>query len=643
MTKQCVQELACANKMVLTLTVANGQNLQTEQLDPDGQCPCSCNVAVDPSCACRDLGSPLRVSLTKSPLWASYPLQYLQSYNWKPYEVILRPSNKQCKVREPAWAPNPAARAAESLEPHTTAPGKRIGWASSDPFPCMDGDLEEKPTCGWFSQADNPRVLDSQGFCCDCDASMIWDDTFGTSKERTRANLDCDFFSDPLDILIGRKPVSAHCLQFNPSWYSGYELGSASLQFELNVRVEVPTSGSSSSQVEELVLSPSLPLATSSGRQVSVRLVGDLAMYTQLPAISNQVLMIPQPQQTSAASIDDILAANRTAWMLMEKNMISADGACPTCLTKQLQDLWDADVLRIRDGRVPLYMITRFTGGSDTTLRSFSGGPLSFALPVSSQSQSVVTLSVAADSVRLVTNRSPGNISGARVCRFAETSCGGFEASASRGYILVNLTNTGRLPADYTLTVGNCSVNIRPIEARAVALGAGVTAAVTPPLELYVEDARAVAERSCWVTLYDSVGGVTASFKLLFYTNATRFDDRPTGGYNGTGDGAGTLRNGTDCSQVCSNPVDVFCFVIRRCWSKLGRILGVLGGVLLGRHSSSAGLHRCCTPVAAAVTVVVVVAVAVAAGSLVVVAAQRQPPPPPEQPAREGGAAPGPQ
>lgn len=41
---------------------------------------------------------------------------------------------------------------------------------------------------------------------------------------------------------------------------------------------------------------------------------------------------------------------------------------------------------------------------------SFGGGPLSFALPVASQSASVVTLSVAADGVRLVTNRSPGKV-----------------------------------------------------------------------------------------------------------------------------------------------------------------------------------------------------------------------------------------
>lgn len=36
------------------------------------------------------------------------------------------------------------------------------------------------------------------------------------------------------------------------------------------------------------------------------------------------------------------------------------------------------------------------------------------------------------------------------------------------------------------------------------------------------------------------------------------------------------------CHQACNNPFDVFCFVTRRCWSKLGRVLGVFGGVVAG-------------------------------------------------------------
>jgi len=51
----------------------------------------------------RDLTSPLRLNLTKSPLWATYPLQYLQPFNWKPTEGVVRPGNAICLVRGGSW------------------------------------------------------------------------------------------------------------------------------------------------------------------------------------------------------------------------------------------------------------------------------------------------------------------------------------------------------------------------------------------------------------------------------------------------------------------------------------------------------------------------------------------------------------
>jgi hypothetical protein len=35
-----------------------------------------------------------------------------------------------------------------------------------------------------------------------------------------RSSLNCDFFKDPFDILLGNRPCSAHCLTFDPLWYS---------------------------------------------------------------------------------------------------------------------------------------------------------------------------------------------------------------------------------------------------------------------------------------------------------------------------------------------------------------------------------------------------------------------------------------
>lgn len=54
-------------------------------------------------------------------------------------------------------------------------------------------------------------------------------------------------------------------------------------------------------------------------------------------------------------------------------------------------------------------------GGTTSSLRSFRAGPLSFALPQTGQKRSsIVTLEAAADSLRLVTNASPGKINSAQ-------------------------------------------------------------------------------------------------------------------------------------------------------------------------------------------------------------------------------------
>ncbi len=136
------------------------------------------------------------------------------------------------------------------------------------------------------------------------------------------------------------------------------------------------------------------------------------------------------------------------------KNQNNACFRAPqACLSNQLSDLLAADQARVRQGKVPLYMVTQFTDGDASTLKSFNNGPLSFSLPVTSQSQSIVVINVVADAVELVINSCPGKITSAAICEFNSTSCGGFEAGASRGFFIVNVTNTGHLNASYTLTV----------------------------------------------------------------------------------------------------------------------------------------------------------------------------------------------
>jgi hypothetical protein len=48
----------------------------------------------------------------------------------------------------------------------------------------QDGEYEADPSCGWYYLG-GVKQPDSQGFKCECTASQIWDETFGTNKERT--------------------------------------------------------------------------------------------------------------------------------------------------------------------------------------------------------------------------------------------------------------------------------------------------------------------------------------------------------------------------------------------------------------------------------------------------------------------------
>ena len=121
------------------------------QNSKDGVCPCGCDYASDRDCPCRDLARELTVTVTKSRAMASYPLTYLQSFNYKPVEGVVRPG----------------------------------------PGMCRDGAYDAAPTCGWF-YVGGGKIADSQGFCCSCDAKQVWDDTFGAaSRQRTCVFLFC--------------------------------------------------------------------------------------------------------------------------------------------------------------------------------------------------------------------------------------------------------------------------------------------------------------------------------------------------------------------------------------------------------------------------------------------------------------------
>ena len=61
--------------------------LPAPRCSPTDTCPCPCNYATDPNCACRDLNENITVAATKSAVYARYPLTFYKYMNGRPYEV----------------------------------------------------------------------------------------------------------------------------------------------------------------------------------------------------------------------------------------------------------------------------------------------------------------------------------------------------------------------------------------------------------------------------------------------------------------------------------------------------------------------------------------------------------------------------
>jgi hypothetical protein len=160
--------LNCTTKLVITLAVDAGSSLAgTTQLEaslacagsPTGACPCPCSrdSGTDPGCRCVDLATPVAITLTKTPAYATYPLTFVKSFNAKPTELIVRTG---------------------------------LGFPS---LACDDGATSASPTCGWATDpATGARVPASQGFCCACTLDQAGSDTLGGGSTQGKSEREIE-------------------------------------------------------------------------------------------------------------------------------------------------------------------------------------------------------------------------------------------------------------------------------------------------------------------------------------------------------------------------------------------------------------------------------------------------------------------
>ena len=561
--------LSCRHQVVVTLSVPTGQSLATQSL----QFSQSLTSVNDAAGVAQPLAQPLVVTVTKSPVWAVYPLTYVQSVNAKPYEAVELTTVRPAPARAPPFSSPPPCQ------------------------DCVDGAYESNPTCGWFLDASGNHIPNSQGFCCPCDAASTWQQTvLGGPTDQSRGNVNCNFFSSSM--FMNGIPASASCLRMSPNWFAGYGIGSASYEFTLSVTISqqaAAAAGSGSTNatsnattlLEVLTLSPSMLAALNANETVSAELLGDLGGFQETVVLSQSMLFIPIPNATqtdsgphglwpilslSAISLDDS-ACNEpgTSFNAFYNQPNRCDQPAGTCLANQLQDIVDADAVRTTAGLMPQHNLASLGVGTPQLHDAQAGASQPslkrLALPSVSLRNSIVVVAVNADSVVFVTNNAAGYIAFAHLVDFNLKSVGSFTSLSGNGELMATIVNNSTIPANYYLSVVNCSAGVALTPSPgALAVAAGGSLNQTWPCS--VEDDLAL-DRNCTIELQNALFEIIDTKVVFFHTNATVYDTHPTLTGGGQATGVGSRSGDATCATMCPQLLDLMCAAMNLCWMRL--------------------------------------------------------------------------
>mmetsp|Transcript_10828 Transcript_10828/g.24780 ORF Transcript_10828/g.24780 Transcript_10828/m.24780 type:complete len:677 (-) Transcript_10828:27-2057(-) len=525
-------ELDCDQKVVLTITLEHGSR-QTERAE------FIIEEVTDESNAAKRLQKPWQVTWTKTPAFWRYPLAYVQDVNSNPAEQIIQ-----------------------------------VGWLQCEDNP-MSPDSDQ--TCGVATLA-GERVEDSEGFCCSCDAGDV------ISGTPTRANLDCNILS---------LSESAHCLAWDALWYSVFDVDRPQVFYDITVTLAKPVDPEQGWDTivyteERLQLSHQQPLAASSGGELRVELVGDLATAVAPHRFDSDYLVVPS--RPSDHPRINLLRPLEHA-MLIDKSMFDLSGrtcdkigvsytafkhqanGCDrppnSCLANQLEDLNEEDVERLAAGGASRYLVSGFCEGAvDMGVQQdgVSGETRFLACPMTQRHTTILRLEARAEEVMFVKNVASG--------RIVHAVIDSFEALKGEGEAEVQIVSTGRVIADFTIGVSNCTGGFEASPAQALALSPYDTG--TRKFDV-ISSHTGGGDYTCKATLFSSIGDVLDT-KVIFFnvTSLQTTNGAQTGNTRSGSDSDGWFIGPSDCTAFCPSIFDIPCAFAHSCWSRIGAVALVI-------------------------------------------------------------------
>lgn len=495
---------------------------------------------------------PITMTLGRTLVYYRYPIFYTADYNADPYELTIKGSLTN---------------------------------------QCVDS-LTIKATCG-LQYASNGQVIPySQGFCCSCGMCSA----VKLCSADARAAQACN--------IVGAY-TSAACLRFGETWYSGYSVGNAMTWFEIEVHL---SRKGKDGTVEEstLVIGPDKLEAKDAIFGAHAQLIGTFNPPVEPHYFGDKTLFIPSRPYNGP-----LVAGGAKEYMILPNTMVTPDGTecnkvgvsyygfnaqgnrCHmepgSCLQNQLDALRDLDRKREAAGLQPIYLSAAYGEMAVMGFQENENSPVAPHLTYVSPAppNTLITVTLQADSLSYVVSVSTGEIV------YASLNMEEVTALTKDALMLVQIQNTGKILAKYSLSVSECTGGVMPIPGRYVTLGPNEIESLT--FNVYMQENQ-TQEAGCDVALFDAVADELDRVTVTWTVKAI---DNNNGTQSGGGSGNTESTKSPGGCERCS-VFNVFCSVRHFCIGRLGGFLALVGGIGLMLflmyffRSSIFGMMKCC-------------------------------------------------
>eukprot|EP00928_Gymnodinium_smaydae_P050219 TRINITY_DN33802_c0_g1_i1.p1 TRINITY_DN33802_c0_g1~~TRINITY_DN33802_c0_g1_i1.p1 ORF type:complete len:607 (+),score=136.11 TRINITY_DN33802_c0_g1_i1:129-1949(+) len=529
----------CELNVILTISLEHGQTNGTESAE------LTLREAEGADGEGRVLKKPWRISWSKSRAYWRYPLRYVQDVNNKPIEQVIKTGFLQCDD-------NPLS-------------------------------VDESLTCG-VAYSGGQRVEASEGFCCGCVSNIF-------SGHPTRSTSGgCSAFD---------LSQSAHCLSFDPLWYSLFEVDRPQVFYDISVRLARPSDADapwSAVRYEEVevTLSHQQPVAQAQNGALRLQLVGDFATATAPHRFESKYLAIPSrpgghPRVDAEMPLRHALLVDRSlfdlsgstcnkigvSFVAFKWQRSKCDSPVQSCLAGQLDDLHREDTRREEQGLPPTKFVRAFCRGAMEMGKSIAGtsGQTRFlACPLEQRHTTLLRLEAKADEATFVTNVAAGEI--------VKASVDPFQALQGGGWMALLVVSTGSVPAQFSLGVSDCSGGFEA--APAVSLHLQPYESSEASIRLFGSQSGS-GSFSCRATLSDVLGKVVDEEVVGFNVSATESSSGAQSEVEreGAATPSGERSTGKSCAETCPSFFDMWCLISHSCWQRFFIILSVAAILVL--------------------------------------------------------------